>query len=418
MNELDKSLTIALGVTMRDKGVLQRSYFNNLISNDKVGYEKLNKEEFKSFVASVDSSEELHRLYEEAVNGMVTVADITPAIERLSGMTEEDVLPAISPAVHDKMELQSMLTAFKRFQKQGVAQENIARKVSQGLENILPNIETKRFESLEKLPTLDNDMIVQLSDWHIGALIDVDGNMYSYDIAKRRLRYYLDEVARQYDVYRPKHVYITHVGDFIEHVSMRMNDQAYNAEFLSSEQIARVIKMFTETIIEIAGYAKEVSVVMVGGNHDRMQGNKSEGINGDSAAYIVLQQMLLLASYGVLGDNVNIVDNSQDIYNAEIVVANNRYVMVTHGDTLQKGKPATKTLMTTHPIDLVLLGHYHYFNATQEALGSQTIMGGSLQGYNSYSQRLHTPNSMASQNIIIMPYGDNPTITITPVMLP
>lgn len=418
MNKVDKNLAIVLGETIRFSGKLSRSHFNKIIGEHRLGYDKLSKEEFSDFVLTVQGDDGLYKVFSDASNGIYTVSDVEPADSRLKGLDDKDVFPVVSPAITDKVEMANMLSAYRKFQKAGAAQKNIATQVTRNIEHMLGDIEVTYHANAASMMGEDTDMIVQLSDWHIGALIDVNGNSYDYATAKKRLRVYLDEVAHQVELHRPKHIIIAHAGDFIEHVSMRANDQAFNAEFLSSEQITLAIKLMVETITEIAMYTERVTVAMVGGNHDRMQGSKSEGINGDSAAYVILQQLLLLNDYSVMGDNIDIVDNSVDIYNAEIKTTDGRVIVLTHGDSVPKGKPAAKALMAGSNIDMVLLGHYHYFSAMQEQMGSQTIMGGSLQGFNSYSKRLHTPDSMASQNVIVLPQNVGPTVTITPVMLP
>lgn len=418
VSELDKNFAIALGMVYREKGTLSRSEFNKIISSDGLGYERFKKHEFSTFVEEVQEDGTLYEIFLEAGRGALLVDDITPANINLPGVSDNELPSILSTTMYDTMAVKRDVAQFRKFQREVAVQRMITEGISEALVATLEQgIEIVERPSLTKLSLNENSMIVQLSDWHIGALVDVDGNSYDLETATRRLRTYMDEVARQFAIYKPRKVLIVHVGDFIEHISMRANDQAYNAEYLSSEQVTLAIKMLSEVITEIASYAEEVEVAMVGGNHDRMQGNKNEGIHGDSAAFIIQQQISLLNDYEVFGDNVTVADNSTNIYRAEVKLED-KTVVIVHGDNLKKNQPAAKTLMTDHIIDLVLVGHFHYFNATQEALTAQTIMGGSLQGYNSYSQRLHTPNSMASQNIIIVPEGRDASLTITPVMLP
>lgn len=61
----------------------------------------------------------------------------------------------------------------------------------------------------------NNDLLVILSDLHIGQTFDSFGGKYNTDIAKQRLCKYLDEIIALRDIYNSENCYVSLQGDLI-----------------------------------------------------------------------------------------------------------------------------------------------------------------------------------------------------------
>src|SRR5699024_11439214 len=123
---------------------------------------------------------------------------------------------------------------------------------------------------------------------------------------------------------------------------------------------------------------------MIGGNHDRMQGNKNQKIYNDNVAYIVLDSLFLLQEQGIL-DGIEIIDNRSDVYNIKDTVAG-KNIIVNHRDGLKgKGNHITKFIEDKH-IDLLITGHVHHFSMKQEDFNRMHIVASSPMGYNRWEE--------------------------------
>ena len=116
---------------------------------------------------------------------------------------------------------------------------------------------------------------------------------------------------------------------------MRSVNQAFDTEFTLAEQITKGTRLLIDVLSQISEVTEgNLRFGIVGGNHDRLQGNKNEKIYNDNVAYITLDTMLNLQELGVL-NGIEIIDNREDIYTIEDVVANQR-IVVNHGDNLKR----------------------------------------------------------------------------------
>lgn len=405
---LDTQATV-LGYLVRDEGVLRRTTFNKYMNE--LGYESVNKDEFKSIVNDVKfGTEEAKHLYDLSVNGLVTLDDIKPKLKH-SRVTEERAHGIVTPNLIEKEALKALTAQFKKAQRQGVAQEYLSQLIAENLIESMNGESLVRTSDVEYDINPDKTIVLSLSDWHIGARVDnVNGNNYNLNVAKERLREYVEVAKRRIVEIGPEEVYLLHGGDFIEHISMRSVNQAFDAEIDATEQLAVATRLFSDVIAEIASVSNHVTVAGVGGNHDRFTDDKKSGIYGDNLAYNIMDTMILLNDHLMFGDNVDIIDNRSDIYRAEINIYGKNILLI-HGDTLSgNDKPKIPVLLKDKILDYVFFGHYHSSRMIQENGFAFSIMVGSLQGNNTYSKQLNLPDSRASQMITIFEKGSNSPI--------
>lgn len=403
---LDEVYAVILGKIKRDYPTIQRSVFNKIL----VGFEldKVDKEYFLMLVDRVKNTPELSDLYLKAVKGVYTLDDIK-VYE--NSVTEDGLFDLVSTYTVDKYTTQAQSTNFRKAQKQGTAQYYLSQQIAKELKSSLSNIEKPVLPKALNVDASDKEMIMALSDWHIGARVDhVNGNDYNIDIAKQRLSAYLEQAHMEALINKPSKIYLYHGGDFIEGIDMRKVNQSFDAEVDATTQIAVATRMMIDAVKEVASWGVPMTVALVGGNHDRYTSNKKDAIYNDNIAYNVIDTLLLVKDYGIFPDYVDIIDNRDDIYRVETTVAG-KNVMLIHGDTLPSNdKPKIPMLIKDHPIDLVIYGHYHSSRFIQENGSGFSIMVGSLMGNNTYSKQLLLPDSKASQLVMLVtPTSDTPT---------
>lgn len=409
---LDEVYAVILGSIKRNYPTIQRSVFNKIL----VGFEleKVDKEYFLMLVSRVKETPELSDLYIKTVEGHYTLDDIKVYDE---AVTEDGLFDLVSAYSVDKLTTQAQTTNFRKAQRQGTAQYYLSQQIAKELAKSLKGVNKPVHPSAYTEDASDKQMIMALSDWHIGARVDhVNGNSYNIEIAKSRLASYLEEAHKQVLLNKPSHIFLYHGGDFIEGIDMRKVNQSFDAEVDATTQIAIATRMMIDAVKEVSSWEVPVTVALVGGNHDRYTSNKKDAIYNDNIAYNILDTLLLMKTYSIFPDYVDVVDNREDIYTAETIVAG-KDIMLIHGDTLPgNDKPKIPMLIKDHAIDLVLYGHYHSSRFIQENGSGFSIMVGSLMGNNTYSKQLLLPDSKASQLIMFVTPGDD-TPTFQPVFL-
>ena len=139
----------------------------------------------------------------------------------------------------------------------------------------------------------NEELILHLSDLHIGEVVKLRHNKYNIDIAKKRLEYYFDtaiHIAK--DIYgkaisiEKAHVLLT--GDMIHNETMR-GSAKMAADLNIIEQVETVAEFVVDGIKKIAKWPniKEINIYAVKGNHGRVgaPNDNAPDANYDLAAY-------------------------------------------------------------------------------------------------------------------------------------
>lgn len=396
MENLEEVAKIA-GKLVKADGKISTTRFNKWYTN--LGYDKLGREELKNAMRIIQADSILLDIYNTSLVEDVELNDVNGYL-----VPSADVRPDVSTDIIDREFNRAAVRNYKKYQRQGAIQEGLSEMVASKLADTLGDIITKEPEGISLMPNMDSDstLVVGLSDWHIGATVKgVNGNNYNLAVAQERLDNFMKKTIQVIEDNDVQRVIITHLGDYVEHVNMRNVNQAFDAEVDMAEQIATANRMLIDFIRTVAKVSDTVEVALIGGNHDRYQGNKKDAIYNDNIAYNMIDNLFLLDDYGVLGDNVTILDNRFDVYSAEFNIYGN-VVKLVHGDFLKNtDKPKIPNLIKDHPIDYVMFGHYHSSKILQENGYATSIMVGSLQGNNTYSKQLNLPDSKASQTLIL-----------------
>lgn len=262
----------------------------------------------------------------------------------------------------------------------------------------------------------DNEaMVVVISDWHIGAIVDTAINNYNFNIAQNLLGQYLNKIEHQIAINKPREVMIVNLGDSIENATMRYN-QSFSVEFDTSEQQVRAIKLTSNFVSAVVAVANNYGVEQtyytgIMGNHDRVNGNKKDNIYGDGFTK-VLNAMIEATSNALEG--LTYIE-PEDIHRTDIQIACHDKVvqmLFVHGDINNLTSPnvlaEASQFMGTH-YDAIVGGHLHSAKISEQ--NGWIIQSGSLIGPTDYSDKLSKVASR-SQEIILIDNDGNITPNI------
>ena len=221
----------------------------------------------------------------------------------------------------------------------------------------------------------DKDLIVLLSDMHIG--LNVEGNFgkYSSDIAKEMLGKYLGEVVDAIELYKIQNVYVILLGDFISG-NIHTTVQLQNRENVI-EQIQLASEMTSDFIYNIAKHCDNVIVNSVGGNHSRL-GKKDDVLRDER-----LDNLVMWYAEAKLGNITNVhfeVEENIDPTIAKNTIRGKVYYSV-HGDydSFSESGVSKLVMMTGEIPSCVFYGHMHH-NSFDDINNIKIIRSGSFAG--------------------------------------
>ena len=322
-------------------------------------------------------------------------------VEKSNSMLDE-VREAIGELDIKKQEVKNKTNQLNKIKRDFVKTIEIANDIKDCLMKYteIPSIEGDRI-GLHN----DNKLIVQCGDWHIGYVIKgYKGNYYNYEIAKKRLGKLKEEIRYTCKLYDINKIILVHCGDHIENMYMRQN-QSYECEFNLSQQIPIASKLLFSFANELSQLdeGKDVDILSVGGNHNRMTSNKDANVEGDNANVIITQN---IKDYIELSKNnrLKVIDTDFLDDSGEFEV-NGMNVKVIHGDNRIRDKKKmfdSESTIENTKYDLYLRGHDHNFNISSQNNGGYVVTCGSLFGFNPYSVKKMSCNTNASQTLIVV----------------
>lgn len=228
-------------------------------------------------------------------------------------------------------------------------------------------------------------MVICLSDWHIGSRFSGSDYKFNYDILVDCVKEYLGKIKHAITVRQPDNIYVVSLGDLIENLYMRKQDQAFESEFDLATQETKIIELLSWFLGEIAVYTKaNVYYTGIAGNHDRSNGNYRNNVYGDSFNK-------------VLGAVINLL--SQSVPNLTYIKPDNAYrthltinginIKIIHGDIDNIHDPSIIAKLGQRDnrlYQVLLLGHEHHYEIKEQ--NGLFFMVGSLKGADSYSDKL------------------------------
>lgn len=220
----------------------------------------------------------------------------------------------------------------------------------------------------------NNEMIVLLSDLHVGAVFNNYWGRYDSDIARDRLTQLLGYIYRYKQMYNIDICHVILGGDLISgniHASVRVT----NRENII-DQVKTAAELITSFCYELTRSFADVHLISVSGNHSRIDRKddalKDERLD-DLVTFIIEKSLSHL-------ENFYVTKNDFDTSIAVMQIKEKTYVAV-HGDYDNFSKTGVQNLCTMLGFlpEAVFFGHMHT-NAVDEANGIKMIRGGSLAG--------------------------------------
>ncbi|WNO29888.1 putative metallo-dependent phosphatase 2 [Bacillus phage SDFMU_Pbc] len=385
-----------------------------------LGYDRTNIQEMRELAETFSDHLELNSLYRKAYQKLVLVDDIpnNPYGEEYSPEYEEEHKETVS-----EDNLFSLLSTYHMDKEDGNARARELREVIKTgvfMKHLMESTKKHLAEELKDMPRMkyiktpqpkpkagDKSLVLLVSDWHIGAVVyNEDTGGYDFKKLSTQVQEMVNEVETLMEDFNIQNLYVFHVGDIIEHISMRNVNQAFEAEFSAAEQISKASRLLIDMLAALSK-SHHVTFGMVAGNHDRLNGNKNDKIYNDTVTYIILDHLIhMQEEFGVL-PNVTYIDNRENTYEFTIRVAG-KNIKVKHGDS-EKKKDDVKIPkhIKEEPIDIFIMGHIHTGRIVQEDYSRFHVYVGSTMGANNFSKELNLPTTSASQTTMILTEGRN-----------
>lgn len=260
------------------------------------------------------------------------------------------------------------------WQKQNFTDARVEEKLDK-LESELTSLGRTNFDGHNNFSIdSDNDMLIILSDLHIGQTFDSIFGKYNTDIAKDRLNQLLNEVISIRDLHNSKNCYVSLQGDLISgniHKSIQVSNR---------ENVIEQIKIATELIssfcYELSLHFEAVFMSNVSGNHTRMD-RKDDAIHDERLDDIISWAVELSLKHI---DNFHVLHRNIDTGISDISIRGKSYIAV-HGDYDGFNKTGVQNLCLALGFVpyAITYGHLHVCSV-DETNGVKMIRGGSLAG--------------------------------------
>lgn len=220
----------------------------------------------------------------------------------------------------------------------------------------------------------DNDLLVLLSDLHIGQTFKSFNGEYNTKIAQARMGQYVNKIIEIGKRNNSDKCYVSLQGDLISN-SIHKSIAITNQENVI-QQIKFASELITAFIYELSHHFNRIIVTSVSGNHSRLD-KKEDALKDERLDDLVIWYM-----DAALSDvkNIDIITNNPDTTFAVMDIRGKKYINV-HGDydAFSKNGVASLSMMLGYFPYAITFGHLHTCAMSDES-GIKIIRGGSLAG--------------------------------------
>ena len=212
-------------------------------------------------------------------------------------------------------------------------------------------------ECSDRALTSDNDMIVLLSDLHIGATFENIFGIYNTDIAKERMDKLLSNVLELQKMHNSEDCYVLSLGDQISGIIHK------TIQVTNRENVVEQVKIATELIssfcYELTKVFNKVYFISASGNHSRLTTVKENAMHDDRLDDIVSWCVGLKLSHISNFIMWSGIDTSMSVFN----VRGKTYVAV-HGDYDDFSKSGIHKLISMIRVfpEACFLRHRHFLH--------------------------------------------------------
>ena len=221
----------------------------------------------------------------------------------------------------------------------------------------------------------DNDMIIAVSDFHLGTNVNNSFGVYNSEIAEKRLIRYLEQIIEIKNLYQSENAYILLMGDLISG-EIHITNQLENRENLT-EQVQKSAELISAFVYEICKHFKNVYVNGVAGNHSRTS-FKDQVLRGNRLDNLIPWYMKAKLSSV---ENIAFIDDGNfDSTIGCVDIRGNHYLFV-HGDYDEFNEKGISriVLMLGFKPTAIFYGHMHHCSF-DEIANVKIIRSGSFCG--------------------------------------
>ena len=219
----------------------------------------------------------------------------------------------------------------------------------------------------------DNDLVIMLSDLHIGQTFASAWGRYNLEVAKDRMNQYLNKIIEIKDRHNSETCFVTLQGDMISN-SIHKTIAITNRENVI-EQVISASEIITAFLAELSKIFNNVTVVSVVGNHSRI--DKKEDALKDERLDTLIEWYAKSKLENF--ENIEFIEPYDNTFNCFVV--RNKHYFIVHGDydKFDMAGVAKLSMMAGYFPYCILFGHRH-FPATTEINGIKLVQSGSFPG--------------------------------------
>lgn len=219
----------------------------------------------------------------------------------------------------------------------------------------------------------NNDLIIMLSDLHIGQTFASAWGRYNLEVAKDRMNQYLNKIIEIKDRHNSENCFVTLQGDMISN-SIHKTIAITNRENVI-EQVISASEMITAFLAELSKIFNNVTVASVVGNHSRI--DKKEDALKDERLDTLIEWYAKSKLENF--ENIEFIEPYDNTFNCFVV--RNKHYFIVHGDydKFDMAGVAKLSMMAGYFPYCILFGHRH-FPATTEINGIKLVQSGSFPG--------------------------------------
>ncbi len=264
-------------------------------------------------------------------------------------------------------------------------------------EDMLSNVADNRYLTYSPIIThSENDMIVCLSDLHIGATYYGFDGTYDSIIAKERLEKYLSEIINIQNTHNAENCVCLLLGDLISG-SIHKTISVTNKENVI-EQVKLACEYISDFVYELGKHFKFVELRGVSGNHSRLE-EKEDALLGERLDTLILW---FIKSMLKNVENISVIDEDIDDTLSTFFVRDKLYFGV-HGDFDSTSDTSISKLILWAKMTpyCVVCGHKHY-PAMTDVSGIKVVQSGSLGGSGDEYTRQKRLTGKPSQTVLVV----------------
>ena len=253
----------------------------------------------------------------------------------------------------EKQKLFDERKALNRLSREAArAEENFLRLEEMIRENgqtTMPPVHADRYVS-------GNDLIISLSDFHLGADFDNHFGCYNSEIAENRLARYLNRIIEIQKIHRAENAYVLMLGDCISG-NIHTTTQLENRENVV-EQVQKCAELISAFVYELSKQFECVYINSVAGNHSRI-GFKDHVLRQERLDDLIPWYIKAKLSHL---ENVVFLDHDNPDSTIGSLVIRRKYYFMVHGDydSFSEAGVSKLVMMLGVKPHAVFFGHMHH----------------------------------------------------------